>query len=97
MLEAAMDWLDDYDANGMVFLRDGGAARKHIAALVVEVTRLRNLERDMDAEIAKLREDKRETIRKAWRVSGAWTVGNMDGFHQRHPNLDEYLKRELGE
>ena len=52
---------------------------------------------DALAEIAKLRAEKAEIIRKAWYASSAWTLGGMRGFVQRHPDLQEYLKQELGE
>ena len=51
----------------------------------------------LKAEIAKLREDKARTIRKAWYAGSSWTLGGMKGFKQCYPELQEYLKRELGE
>ena len=41
-------------------------------------------------------EDKAKVIRKAWYASSAWTIGGTRCFKQRHPNLDAYLKQELG-
>ena len=46
-------------------------------------------------ELTKMRENKENIIRKAWRAASAWTVGSHKDFIQVNPDLEEYLSKEM--
>lgn len=72
-------------------------AREHYKGECKRLRKERDEAIDRTAAALALREDKAMTILNAWYASSAWTIGGTRGFKQRHPDLQEYLKQELGE